>query len=84
MYLTIIVGLFTALGVSFVLILATKWGLLAKYEINRPTWMPSNSCNFCLSWWLGLLFLAPLLVLTQSEIFFFAMFFVPVISRLLI
>lgn len=42
-----------ALEVSFLLILAKKWGLLETYEATRKKWMPSGDCYFCLGWWLS-------------------------------
>jgi hypothetical protein len=51
--LVILVGLTSAA----LLICLAKWGVLAAWEVRRPSWLMKR-CDFCLGYWVSVLLLA--------------------------
>lgn len=50
--LIILVGLTAAA----LLVCLAKWGVLAAWEVRRPSWLMKR-CDFCLGYWLSVLLL---------------------------
>ncbi|NML67603.1 hypothetical protein HHL22_20575 [Hymenobacter sp. RP-2-7] len=48
--------LLTGLTAASLLVCLAKWGVLAAWEVHRPSWAP-KLCLFCLGYWLSVLLL---------------------------
>lgn len=65
-----------ALGVKFIMTLADKWGIREWLQRNAPSPFLAKlfSCDFCCSWWLGIIVCIPLAICVHWYLIFVPIF----------
>lgn len=77
--------LLIALASAFLLTLARKWEIISWLQLHgSETINKMANCNFCLSWWVGVLLSVGIAIATKDCLFLIVPFFSTPITRLIL